>query len=554
METNKLDRSKLDSLSDEIKNYIYFLEQYKTLVDESNIVSKTDPEGIITYVNKKFSEISGYSAYELIGKNHNIIRHPETPSRVFKTMWETISNKKTWHGMVKNRKKDGGYYIVEATIIPVIDLAGNITEYIAIRQDITRLVDQRRQIRKQTTDAMTGYANFNKLTEDIELSENKVLILVNIDMFNAIIDFYGESISNNVVKEVADKIYKIKEKGFRNFKLYKLVGDEYVLFSPEKMDTPELEETVQSLFYDIMKDSLVVMKNIEIHYAVSVGVYHGTDLSPLNKARIALKQARESKKGYYIYDEKLTKMHYRNFSDVMILKQAIIGNKIIPYYQPIVDMKTGEITKYESLVRLTQGENEIFLPREFLGTAKQSKLYPYITSAVIKNVLLVAENSAYEFSINLSVEDIVDRRINKMIIDSIRNYAGNRKNIIFEITESENIDDFEEVQDFINEIKKFECQIAIDDFGSGYSNFEYLARLDIDFVKVDGSLIRNMTRDNSIYKIVRVIMDFAREMKYKTVAEYTESEEIFNLVKKLGFDYCQGYYIGKPEPFELTSG
>jgi PAS domain S-box-containing protein len=121
-----MSEEEFEKLNDEVKDYIYLLEQYKTVADESSIVSKTDPKGVITYTNKKFSEISGYSEYELIGKNHNIIRHPEMPAGVFKSLWKTISNKKTWHGIVKNRKKDGGYYFVEATIIPILDRAGNI--------------------------------------------------------------------------------------------------------------------------------------------------------------------------------------------------------------------------------------------------------------------------------------------------------------------------------------------------------------------------------------------------------------------------------------------
>lgn len=535
---------------DDIKEYVHLLEQYKAVVDETNIVSKTDSQGIITYTNDKFSEISGYERHELIGRNHNIIRHPEMPARAFKSMWDTITSKKVWHGVVKNLKKDGGYYIVEATIIPILDTTGAIKEYIAIRKDITRLIEQRRTIRRQTTDSLTGLANYTKLMEDVMETPYKALVLFNIDMFHAIVDFYGDGIANNVLVEVAKKIEIIKSIVPGNFNVYKMVGDEFVLFSSKVFEISEFNEIIQNLYNAIMKDSVITLKNIEVHYAISIGAYLGEDQSPLNKARIALKHSRQSKKGCYLFDEKLTRLHYKNFNEVMILRQAISQNRIVPYYQPIIDVKSGQIQKFESLARLTTGGGGIILPKEFLETAKRSKLYPYITSAVIKSVLEIASMHSYEFSINLSVEDIVDKRINEMIVQSVKNHKGNLERLIFEITESENIDNFDEVEEFINCIKGLGCKIAIDDFGSGYSNFEYLARLNIDYVKVDGSLIKNLSTDPNIYKIVHVITEFAKEMGYKTVAEYIENEEIFNMVKELEFDYCQGYYIGPPEAFD----
>ncbi|MDH4263852.1 MAG: EAL domain-containing protein [Spirochaetia bacterium] len=537
-----------EKLNDEVKDYIHLLEQYKSVADESNIVSKTNPKGIITYTNKKFSEISGYSEYELIGKNHNIIRHPDMPASAFKTLWETISNKKVWHGTVKNKKKDGGSYTVEATIIPILDRSGKIKEYIALRKDITRLVEQRKTIRKQTTDALTGYPNISKMQEDIEKAKLRNVILLNIDMFHAIVDFYSEDVSNGVIREVADRLFTIQSQIPNNFKFYKLYEDEFALVSTENIESSALGEIVQYIFSEIMKESIILFNGIEVHYSISMGVYSGKEHSFLNKSKMALKHARDSRLGYYIYDEKLINQHTKNINEVMILRNAIKQNRIVPFYQPIFDIKTGEIAKYESLARLTNIKDEIFLPGTFLESAKRSKLYPYVTSAVIAGVLNIAKDKDFDFTINLSIEDITDPRINKMIFESVEKYKSKKNNLIFEITESENIQDFDEVQSFIKKIKKLGCQIAIDDFGSGYSNFEYLVRLDIDFVKVDGSLIKNIVKDVNIQKIVKVILNFAKEMKYKTVAEFIENQEVFEAVKELGFDYCQGFYLGRPEP------
>jgi len=122
------------------------LNQYKHIVDATNIVSKTDPKGIITYANSKFQEISGFSEDELIGKNHNIIRDPDVPASIFKELWATIKAKKNWHGSISNRAKNGEKYIVEASIFPILNQDGDIIEFIAIRHDITKRIKLAQQI------------------------------------------------------------------------------------------------------------------------------------------------------------------------------------------------------------------------------------------------------------------------------------------------------------------------------------------------------------------------------------------------------------------------
>ncbi len=125
----------------EAKVNYHLLEEYKKAVNESSIVSKTDTKGIITYVNDKFCEISGYSRDELLGKNHNIIRHPDSPKEMFEEMWHTIRDKKSiWKGIIKNRTKDDGVYYVDSIIMPILDLEGNIIEYISLRHDVTKLI------------------------------------------------------------------------------------------------------------------------------------------------------------------------------------------------------------------------------------------------------------------------------------------------------------------------------------------------------------------------------------------------------------------------------
>ena len=212
------------------------LTEYKRAVDLSNIVSKTNPKGVITYVNDKFCEISGYTKDELIGKPHNIIRHPDMPREAFKELWDTIKAKKSWHGVVTNMRKDGGQYIVDTTVVPILDVDGDITEYIAIRHDITELEETKQQLRninkamknkvdelysmtnsleeKANKDNLTGIGNRDSF-EDIfsfeihKAKENNSLLslmLFDIDNFKLINDTFGHQAGDNILVEITSII------------------------------------------------------------------------------------------------------------------------------------------------------------------------------------------------------------------------------------------------------------------------------------------------------------------------------------------------------------
>jgi diguanylate cyclase (GGDEF)-like protein/PAS domain S-box-containing protein len=218
---------------DHMSEHNNLLNEYKRAVDLSNIVSKTNPKGIITFINEKFCEISGYSKSELIGKSHNIIRHPGMPKESFKELWDTIKDKKPWHGIIKNMKKDGTQYIVDSTVIPILDLDGDIVEYIAIRHDITELENTKEQLRginklmkskvdelhlmtssleqQATVDKLTGIFNRDKFEEsfsdkinDAYLNNKKLsIILFDIDHFKAINDTYGHQLGDKALQEIA---------------------------------------------------------------------------------------------------------------------------------------------------------------------------------------------------------------------------------------------------------------------------------------------------------------------------------------------------------------
>ena len=165
---------------------------------------------------------------------------------------------------------------------------------------------------------------------------------------------------------------------------------------------------------------------------------------------------------------------------------------------------------------------------------------------MIKKSFEMFKDKDLEFSVNLTIDDIKNEHIKEYIFDMLERYNIGHK-VVFEIVESESIEDFEEVAKFISTVKDYGCKIAIDDFGTGYSNFEYLLKLKADFIKIDGSMIKDIDTNQDAQLVVSTIVNFAKKLGIKTIAEFVENESILTKVNELGIDYSQGYYFSKPE-------
>jgi len=265
----------------------------------------------------------------------------------------------------------------------------------------------------------------------------------------------------------------------------------------------------------------------------------------LEKARMALMRAKKNKTSYVLYNDEynLDEEFQNDIKWTKIIKNAIDNDGVVAYYQPILN-KEQKIIKHECLIRISE-DDVIYSPYLFLDISKKVKLYPQLAKMIILKAFKKAKESSSSITVNLSIQDIVNQDIVKMIVDELqKNSIANF--ITFEILESESITDYEKVISFINIVKKLGCKIAIDDFGSGYSNFGYLLRLKPDYIKIDGSLVKNIHTDENAYLITKTINDFAHSLGMRTIAEFVHCEEVFNLLKEMGVDEYQGFYFYEP--------
>ena len=525
-----------------LKNENHILKQYKNAIDESNIVSISDLKGNITYVNDKFCEVTLYLKDEILGQPHNLLKG-ESSKKIFQNLWQTIKAKETWHGVLKNRRKDGEFYYVNITIKPILDENKNIIEYIAIRHEITDLIHKTVELEKNLReDSLTKEGNRFKLLEDIKKSKKPALALLDISRFGDINDFYGYEIGDEVLVTVA-KIFK--EHIGNKYSLYRIYSDEFAILA----NNDEKEHFIKFVKHIVDSISLVPLniKGKEIYIQMTYSISF-EEKDELKKTANTIKRYSKTNKNIVVYDKNLgiEKIHEKNILWTSKLKKALENGNIIPYYQAIYNLKTEKIEKYEALVRLIDEDNIAISPFYFLDVAKKSKQYLKLTKQVVKKSFEYFKDKDYEFSINLTLEDITNKNISSYIVDMLKEYNIASK-VVFEIVESEGIEDFAHVNSFIDIVRELGCKIAIDDFGSGYSNFEYLIKLNADYIKIDGSLIKDILINKNNQEIVITIVDFARRQGFKTIAEFVSTKEIFDRVKELGIDYAQGYYIGEPK-------
>jgi PAS domain S-box-containing protein/diguanylate cyclase (GGDEF)-like protein len=529
-------------------NHTLFNE-YKKAIGNSVIIVKTDVKGIITHVNKAFEHLSGYNREELVGSSLRKIRSKHTTYEQVQELWKYILNKKVYKTIFENIAKNGKSFYVESTIVPILDRSGQISEFMSIMLDITDLYKQKERLHFQLyKDELTSLPNRMKLLKDISICKDAKLILINIDGFKEINTIFGEAIGNETLQKMAQKIKDTLKT--RHKQLYKLAGDEFAILVGEEMSIKDFRVDVARLV-DYLNDTKLSCGEHEISVKLTMGIVISelnlSSKSLISMADIALKEAKDRMLPCLYYKDIASENEdlEKNYKMVQLIKDAIEEGKVYCCYQGILNVKTGRIEKYETLMRLSDADGQMISPGSFIRIAKRARYYPKLTQQVFQEAVYAFMNKTESVSINLSIDDLLDNSTYDFILDILAN-CGFAERIIFEFLESEEIEFNERVLDFTAKVKKLGARIAIDDFGSGYSNYAYLIKLGVDILKIDASLIKDIDKNENNRLITKSIIDIAHALGMETVAEHVHTKEIKDILTAMGADYLQGFYLHQP--------
>ena len=369
----------------DLKYSYNFLLEYKKAIDESSIVSKTDKNGLITFVNKKFCEISGYEEDELIGKSHNIVRHPSMTKEFFNNLWKTITNKEIFKGVIVNKKKNGTVYYVDTTIIPILDENKDIVEFISIRHNITKIYEQNKLIEEQFIDELTLLPNRQKLLRDLKDNKITKIAIININSFRDINNFYGFETGDLVLKKFSqillDKIYE-------NIELYRVANDIFTICTKNKENLEDIRKICTNIIEHISLNPILINNN-SFYLSISIGVARNCEDSSLqnnllSKAEYALRIAKKQNISILFLDENIELYNKLKENKKLIeeLKNALISNNLLIYGQKIIN-NFSKKEKYEILMRIKLEDGSILTPYSFLKEAKKAKLYLGMTRMLV---------------------------------------------------------------------------------------------------------------------------------------------------------------------------
>ncbi|QKE27978.1 response regulator receiver-modulated diguanylate cyclase/phosphodiesterase [Arcobacter acticola] len=440
-------------------------------------------------------------------------------------------------------------YLLEA-----IDIG--IDKYVLKPIDIAKLLQVMSQsliyheLKDLYTDTLTNLPNRNKLKKDLSENNIDLMALLDVDEFSTINDLFGEKIGDTILYELASKIKNYFSDN--EYFVYRMEADKFAIVAKQNnKDVDEFYNLCKAFADKIEKESLLIEED-EIDINITIGIAQGDGARAFKYSQRVINYARTKLQRIMIYNEsfKIQQSFEENIKWVKQLKIGFRENLFQAYFQPIVDTNTKVIHKYEALIRYITKDGVEIAPYNFINVAKKTKLYPNIIKIVIQDAFKLIKNKNKRVSVNISFDDIANEETTTFIYEILEQHKEYTKFLEFEILESEEISDFNEVSRFISEIKKFDCIVGVDDFGAGYSNFNLLTLLDIDFVKIDGSLIEKITTSKDLEIIVNTIANFSKEFKVKTVAEYVSNEDIYNKIKELNIDYCQGYYFDRPLSYD----
>lgn len=528
-----------------------------------NSIVITDIEGNIEYVNTMFTKVTGYTKDEVLTQNPRILKSNETPQSVYDDMWAHLTRGEIWHGELVNRRKDNTIYVESATISPVKQADGTITNYVAIKEDITERKNAEAYIENLANfDQLTGLPNRVMLNDRVKYllnmaqrnNEPLTVMFLDLDHFKNINDTLGHTIGDLVLIEVAKRI---KEAIRDEDTVSRLGGDEFIMLFPNT-DSKSAMRIATKLIKVISKASIVEHNELTITPSIGIAIYphDGEDFETLLKnADTAMYRVKNnSRNDFHFYTHEMQLHLARNLQLENALRNAIKRNELQVYYQPQISILTGQIIGAEALLRWNHPELGMISPAEFIPIAESSGQIIEIGEWVLRSAIKQTKEwmdkgfSPMIIAVNLSAIQFRQKNLLKVITDILEEVHLPNEYLELELTEAVTMIDPEYVINVMNKFHEQGIRMSIDDFGTGYSSLSYLKKFKVYKLKIDQSFIRDISTDMDDRAIVRAIIDMAHSLGLQTIAEGVETAEQLAFLERYGCNEVQGYYFSKPLP------
>lgn len=546
------------------------LAKFSRAVEQcASMIMITNPSGEITYVNPKFCEVTGYSKEEFLENTPNLLSSGKHSESFYTELWKKINSGSEWRGQIQNKCKNGALYWASVVISPIADKSGKTTHFLCTQEDITSSHMLTEKLEYQASHCLlTGLVNRHEFELQLEqlLEQSKkdqcehAIVFSDVDQFKQVNDTCGHAAGDQLLRQISTIIQSCVR---QNDLVSRLGGDEFAVLIRhcDKEKSGKLVEHIRQA----VEDFTFLWENQSFKVTISIGWLTLDQYSP--ESSVILSQADSS--CYLAKEQGRNRIHHHNedtLSDtrkgeyqwVTRIHEGLENNNFELYAQEIKPLKPNLPPHYEVLIRYIDGEGNIIPPGAFLPSAERYGISPKIDRWVVVQAchLLTSDfvDTDISLAINLSGLSVNDPEFLSYLKDCFREFSVPCERICFEITETATITNLAEAVNFIQELEAFGCKFALDDFGSGLSSFGYLKTLPVNYVKIDGIFVKNMSKDRIDRAMVKSINEIGQLMGKLTVAEFVEDREIEDLLMHMGVDYAQGYGIAHPQPItELVS-
>jgi len=525
-------------------------------------ITVTDADRNILTVNPAFTEITGYTEKEIVGKNPRVLSSGKHDAAFYKEMWDTINNKGRWSGEIWERRKNGEIFPEWLTVTSIKDDKGNVIRYTGLFNDITKQkLNEEDMYYRAHYDQLTGLANrllfSERLSQAMKHSKrNKkslALMFIDLDRFKNVNDTFGHSLGDYLLKEAGRRFQAcVKE----DDSVARSGGDEFLILLPNIKG----KEGAELVAKDIVEQSSLPfhLKGHDAFVSASIGITmfpdDGNDVSTMLKnSDMAMYQAKDAGRNTYkFFNRSMTAIARERATLEWDLRMALERKELEVYYQPIIDIESEQMSGTEALLRWNHPKRGLVYPEKFIPIAEQSDLIVQIGEWVLLSACRQLEKWRNQYSlemymaVNMSTRQFNYKTFTRVLTDSLKR-SGLAPNLLtLELTESLLMDGAKDAVDKLGKFREMGIHLSIDDFGTGYSSLSYLSRFPIDLLKIDKSFVHHVATDSTKQDLVRAIITMAHGLNLKVIAEGVEIESELSFLKDEGCDAAQGNYFSRP--------
>lgn len=540
------------------------LQMHKLMqaVEQSpNSIVITDLEANIEYANPAFMQVTGYTLQEVIGQNPRILHSGKTPRERYDEMWSQLIQGKNWKGEFINCRKDGTEYTELVSISPVRQADGTISNYLAIKEDVTQKKQMELQIEKiEHFDLLTDLPNSALLRNRAEFAlsysqrqqQKMAVMFLDIDNFNHINNSHGRSAGDEILIQLALRLRKnLRDEDTAS----RVSSDEFILVFPAQSDNSALH-LAEKLLQLTAQPFYIETEELLVTCSIGIAMYpdDGNDFETLSKnAEVAMHRAKNDGRNTIRFFKAEMQEHLsRSLLLGNALRYAVERNQLQLHYQPQVRLSDQQIIGAEALLRWHHPELGPISPAEFIPIAENSgqivSIGEWVLRSAVRQLKHWLDNGLPPMlmAVNLSAVQFKHFNLTRMVSNILEEEQLPARYLELELTESVTMSNPQGAIEIMNQLYEQGVRMSIDDFGTGYSSLSYLKQFKIYKLKIDQSFVRNINNDAHDKSIVTTIISMANNLGFTTIAEGVETEQQLEILRQLGCDEMQGYFYSKP--------